>query len=88
MDRYEPSEPINIGVGEDINIAELAGLVKHVVGYDGEVVYDTSKPDGTPGKLLDVSRLRRLGWEPQISLREGIAQTYDWYCATLAAAGT
>jgi GDP-L-fucose synthase len=70
---------INIGCGEDITIRELAELVAKIVGFKGELVFDTSRPDGTPRKLLDVSRLRELGWQPKISLREGIRQTYEWY---------
>ena len=78
---YDDPETINIGTGEDVTIAELAATIADVVGFDGEVVWDSSKPDGTPRKLLDVSRLRALGWEPRISLREGIADTYAWYTA-------
>jgi GDP-L-fucose synthase len=72
-------EFINIGVGKDITIRELAGIIGDIIGYEGEIVYDTSKPDGTPQKLLDVSRLNELGWRTSISLREGIVQTYEWY---------
>lgn len=70
-------EIINIGVGEDISIKELAEVVKEITGFDGELKWDTSKPDGTPRKLLDVSRLSRLGWKPSHSFREGIKKTYD-----------
>jgi GDP-L-fucose synthase len=88
MNRYDGSEIVNIGCGEDISIADLAGLVRDAVGYQGELVFDTSKPDGTPQKLLDVSRLRGLGWSPTKSLREGIAETYAWYAAQAQPAGT
>jgi GDP-L-fucose synthase len=79
MESYDDSGIINIGVGEDISIRDLALLVKKVVGYAGEIVYDASKPDGTPRKLLDVSKLRSLGWRAQTSLEEGIKRTYEWY---------
>lgn len=79
MDHYDEDEPINIGTGEDLTISELVGIIKDVVGYLGEVKYDTSKPDGTPRKLLDVSRIRKLGWSPKIGLEEGIRMTYAWY---------
>jgi GDP-L-fucose synthase len=79
MDEYSGSEPINIGVGEDISIKELAELVREVVGYAGEVVHDTTKPDGTPRKLLDVSKLYGLGWRAKIPLSEGIERTYAWF---------
>jgi len=79
MNHYDDESIVNVGVGEDISIGELAQLVKDVVGFSGEIVYDTSKPDGTPRKLLDVSRLSSLGWKAKISLREGIASTYEWY---------
>jgi GDP-L-fucose synthase len=72
---------INVGSGKDIHIAELAEIVQEVVDYEGEVHWDTSMPDGPPRKLLDISRLTRLGWKPRISLRKGIKSTYDWYLA-------
>jgi GDP-L-fucose synthase len=76
---YADPEPINVGYGDDVTIRELAEMVADVVGYDGEIVQDTSKPDGTPRKLLDVSRLNRLGWEPTVGLREGISRTHAWF---------
>ena len=79
MRHYDAEEIVNVGVGEDISIAELVGLIREVVGYQGEIVYDSSKPDGTPRKLLDVSRLQALGWKARISLREGVTATYRWY---------
>lgn len=79
MERYGSPEPINVGVGEDISIAELAELVRDVVGYDGEIVFDRSRPDGTPRKLLDVTRLNSLGFSPRIALRDGLEATYEWY---------
>jgi len=79
MNAYDDPEIINIGTGKDISIAELAGLVREVVGYTGEIAYDAEKPDGMPRKLLDVSKLRSLGWVPRLSLREGIEKTYAWY---------
>jgi len=79
MREYDEEEIINVGTGTDLTIAELCDLVQEVTGYRGEVTYDTSKPDGTPRKLLDVSRLLGLGWRPSIGLREGIEQTYRWY---------
>jgi len=79
MQQYDSEEIINVGVGEDITIRELAELVRETIGFEGDIVYDTSKPDGTPQKLLDVSRLSNMGWRPQISLREGIKTTYQWF---------
>jgi GDP-L-fucose synthase len=70
---------INIGAGEDISIAHLAALVARVVGFEGAVTYDSTKPDGTPRKLMDVSKLAALGWRPRIALADGIAATYDWF---------
>lgn len=71
--------PINVGTGKDITIRELAELIRDVVGYAGEIVFDTSKPDGTPRKLMDVSLLESLGWKARIGLREGIESAYNWY---------
>ncbi|MFQ5644636.1 MAG: GDP-L-fucose synthase family protein [Thiogranum sp.] len=79
MEEYEDPEIINIGTGRDMSIADLADIVRDVVGFDGEIVYDASKPDGTPRKLVDVGRIRRLGWQAKINLREGVAQTYQWF---------
>jgi GDP-L-fucose synthase len=81
LERYDDPEPVNVGVGDDLTIRELAELVADVVGYQGALEWDTTKPDGTPRKLLDVSRLAALGWAPRIGLREGIAATYEWYRA-------
>lgn len=72
---------INVGSGKDISIADLAALIADVVGYRGRIVYDSQKPDGTPRKIMDVGRLAAMGWQAQIGLRDGIAQTYNWYLA-------
>ncbi len=79
MENYSDEQIINVGVGEDISIKDLALLVKEIVGFDGELVFDDSKPDGTPRKLVDVSRLNALGWQAQIPLKQGIESTYQWY---------
>jgi GDP-L-fucose synthase len=79
INHYDDPRVINVGTGEDITIKELAGVVATTVGYHGEIAWDADKPDGTPRKLLDVSRIERLGWKPQISLKDGIRATYDWY---------
>ena len=79
MNNYNSSGIINIGTGKDLSIAELAHLIKDTVGYHGEVVFDTSKPDGTLRKLLDVSKLFAMGWKPRITLIEGVTATYNWY---------
>ena len=79
MAKYDAPEPINVGVGEDVSIRELAELVRDVVGYHGELIFDASKPDGTPRKLLDVSRLTALGWRATTPLRTGIEDTLRWY---------
>jgi GDP-L-fucose synthase len=70
---------INIGAGTDLTVGDLARIVQDVVGYDGDVLWDSSRPDGAPQKLLDISRIRRLGWQPKTALAEGVAQTYHWY---------
>ncbi|WP_165998480.1 GDP-L-fucose synthase [Bacillus sp. Cs-700] len=79
MDTYDEDQIVNIGVGEDIPIGELAKKVKKIVGYQGEIVFDTSKPDGTPRKLVDVTKLTSLGWKAKTQLDEGIKQAYNWY---------
>jgi GDP-L-fucose synthase len=81
MEGYRELDLINIGVGRDIEIRELAELIRAIVGYEGEIRWDASKPDGTPRKLLDVTRMSALGWEARIGLEEGIRATYDWYLA-------
>jgi GDP-L-fucose synthase len=79
LEHYDSPQTINVGTGEDVTIRELAELVQKVVGYDGELVWDTSKPDGTPRKLLDVTRIRALGWKPEIELEDGVRSTYAWF---------
>ena len=81
LEKYDSPEIINIGCGEDVTIRELAELICEVVGFDGELVWDKTKPDGTPRKLLDATRIRALGWQPEIPLREGIAHAYEWFLA-------
>jgi GDP-L-fucose synthase len=81
LEKYDSPEIINVGCGEDISIRELAEMICDVVGFDGELTWDATKPDGTPRKLLDVTRLRALGWKPAIPLRDGIARTYEWFRA-------
>jgi GDP-L-fucose synthase len=84
LEKYDSPEIINVGCGEDISIRELAELICDVVGFDGELTWDTTKPDGTPRKLLDVTKLHALGWKPAITLRDGIQRTYDWFVANFA----
>lgn len=79
MQEYDESEIINVGTGQDVTIAELAQCVAECAGYKGRLVFDTSKPDGTPRKLLDLSRLRALGWQASIPLEDGIRSTYEWF---------
>lgn len=79
MQQYDGSEILNIGTGQDVTISELGNIVKDIVGYEGEIVYDNTKPDGTPQKLLDVSRINALGWVAKTSLSEGIKKTLAWY---------
>ena len=80
MGNYNSSEMINIGVGEDLSIKDLAKVIAEIVGFKGDIIFDTSKPDGAPRKLLDNSKLARLGWKPRVSLREGIDRTYSYFC--------
>lgn len=79
MQRYHEPEIINVGVGEDVSIRELALLIKKVIGFQGELVFDTRQPDGTPRKVLDVSKMNALGWHANVSLEDGIARTVKWY---------
>ena len=81
MKTWSAEEPINIGTGTDVTITDLATLIADVVGFTGQFVFDASKPDGTPRKLLDVTKLTSLGWSPRIDLAAGIRQTYEWYRA-------
>lgn len=83
MDEYIGNDAINVGTGTDVTIKELALIIKEAVGYQGELVFDTSKPDGTPRKLLDVSKLRGLGWQARIDLKTGISNTLVWYQESL-----
>ena len=84
LEKYDSSEIINVGCGEDISVRELAELICEVVGFDGDLIWDANKPDGTPRKLLDVTKLRALGWKPSIPLRDGITRTYEWFLANYA----
>jgi GDP-L-fucose synthase len=84
MQHYSDERPINVGCGEDLTIRELAELIAAVVGFRGSFELDRGKPDGTPRKVLDVSRLRALGWRPRVDLRTGIQATYDWYRSNIA----
>jgi GDP-L-fucose synthase len=79
LDVYDSAETINVGWGDDLPIRELAETVADVVGFDGDIEWDTSKPDGMPRKLLDTSRINALGWQPTITLRDGLASTYEWF---------
>jgi GDP-L-fucose synthase len=81
MEQYDDPSPINVGVGEDLQIRELAQTIANIVGYVGKLMFDTTKPDGTPRKLLDISRISALGWSAKISLQEGLEQTYSQYSA-------
>lgn len=81
MDEYDDGAIVNIGVGDDIAIRDLAGLVKDVTGFTGDIVYDSGKPDGAPRKLVDTTKLRGLGWRPTISLEQGVRSTYEWFLA-------
>ena len=83
MNSYSDPEIVNVGWGVDTSIMSLAMLIAEIVGFEGDIELDPSKPDGTPRKLLDTSRITALGWSPSVSLRKGIALTYDWYCEHL-----
>jgi GDP-L-fucose synthase len=85
LENYSAPGPINVGTGVDLPIRDLALLIKEVVGYEGELRFDASKPDGTPRKLMDVSRLEKAGWKAKIGLREGIADTYEWFLENIEA---
>lgn len=79
MESYEESQHINVGTGRDVTIKELTEKIAKVVGYDGEICWDTSKPNGTPRKVMNVDRMKSLGWEPKVGLYEGISRTYEWF---------
>ena len=84
LENYDSSEIINVGCGEDLTIRELVEIVARVIGFEIDLVFDTTKPDGTPRKLLDTTRLQALGWKPRISLNDGIRQTYQWFLESSA----
>jgi GDP-L-fucose synthase len=84
MEHYDDEPHINVGTGVDLSIRELAETIRAIVNPEAELVWDSSKPDGSPRKLLDVSRLRALGWAPQIDLRDGLTTTYEWFCEQIA----
>ena len=84
MQRYDGAEPVNVGCGQDLTIRELAHTLARVIGFDGLFEFDGSKPDGTPRKVLDVSRLNALGWRAETDLDAGVAATYEWYCKHVA----
>jgi GDP-L-fucose synthase len=79
MEKYNGEEILNVGMGKDLSIKQLGLIVKDITGYKGDIVFDSSKPDGTPRKLLDISRIKKLGWAAKIPLREGIESTYKWF---------
>ena len=83
LENYDDDVAINVGFGQDISIIELAELIKSIIGFEGAIEWDSSKPDGTPRKLLDVSRMKNLGWSPTITLEDGVASTYKWYLSNL-----
>ena len=84
LQNYDSPDTINVGLGDDMPIKELAETVASVIGYQGAIEWDSAKPDGMPRKLLDTTRINELGWKPQISLRDGLASTYEWYLANVA----
>jgi GDP-L-fucose synthase len=83
LEEYDGEQPVNVGTGEDLELRELARLVAGVVGYRGTIDWDSSKPDGTPRKLLDTTLINSLGWKPKTGLREGIEETYVWLTSRL-----
>jgi GDP-L-fucose synthase len=80
MEKHDGEDLVNVGWGKDLSILELTELIKNIVGFEGAIEFDTSKPDGTPRKLLDTTRMSKLGWQPRIGLDEGLRSTYAWYC--------
>jgi len=84
LENHSSEDIVNIGTGQEVSIAEFAAIVGEVVGFRGKIVYDTSKPDGTPRKLIDSSRLAALGWAPGIGLKDGLAQAYYWFLENVA----
>jgi len=84
LERYDEDLAINVGVGKDVSIQELAEKIQTVVGFNGQIEWDASKPDGTPRKLLDVTRISDLGWRASVELKEGISSTYEWFTKSLA----
>ena len=84
LQRYSGDTPINIGTGADVSIAELANTVREIVGYDGEIEFDPVRPDGMPRKVMDVSKLREMGWTAPTELRNGVEQFYDWFLSCAA----
>ena len=79
MEHYDGADVINVGSGVDVTIKQLAGMIKKISGYKGKINFDASKPDGAMRKLMDNTRMRKLGWKPKVSLEEGIEKTYQWY---------
>ena len=79
LQQYDAGAPINIGWGTDLTISQLAALIAEIVGFEGDIKWDSSKPDGTPRKLLNTTKINNLGWQPQVELRDGITSTYQWY---------
>jgi GDP-L-fucose synthase len=88
LDHYNEPGPINVGFGKDVTIKELAGMIAQIVGFDGTIEWDATRPNGTPRKILDSSRIHNLGWEPKVHLAEGIRKTYDWFLANVEPAAS
>jgi GDP-L-fucose synthase len=84
LERYDEDVAINVGVGKDVSIQELAEKIQSAVGFEGQIEWDASMPDGTPRKLLDVTRISDLGWRASVELKEGISSTYEWFTKSLA----